>query len=214
MIVPFQELGFVTAFELDELIDANDFSTDNYTAAIYDSLSYFLLNRTKHVDYLKIDEVEYSAIENALQPIYKEDPIPHYGINFPSIHKTGIYEQLLEAYKVDYVMFISKYHIAKKVLFANQSFSGNYAIPWSSHFVDYELYDKGGKLVAMSAKLDLKPNPPTEETYQFKGLAIRELDNGFRLLHRDLWNKIRLFKKKAKTIYRLKKKEYLTPKSP
>lgn len=214
LYVPFQELGFVTAFALDELVFANDFEMNAQTTAINDSVFYFLKESTKHLDYRLINAVEYHSIEQAIQPIYRDDPVPHYGINFLSIQQTGVFQKLIETYQVDYVLFISKYHIAKRVLLANESFNGTFAIPWSNHFVDYELYDRAGNLVALSNRLDLKPNDPTQETFEMKGLSLREMDNGYRILHRDLWNKIRLYKKKQKPVFKLKKKEILKPKSP
>lgn len=214
LFVPFQELGFVTEFELDELIYANDFGINNQTTAINDSLFYFLKNSTKHITYTAINEVEYTSIENAVQPIYKSNPIAHYGINFSALKSTSEYDKLVETYDVDFVLFVSKYHIAKRILLANQSFNGSFAIPWSNHFVDYELYDKNGELVALASKLELKPNDPKQETFEYKGLSIEEMDKGYRIFHRDIWDKMRIFEKKKKPVFKIKYKDLKWLKSP
>ncbi len=208
LIVPFQEISVVTEFDMEELLEINKLSQQQFSRAICDSLIHTLKYETKHIDYTVLPTNEFEGIKHLLYPIHTYDPVPHFGVNIKALNNVGLIKQMANNYNVDYILFLTSYRMTQRLLLANQSFDGSFFLPWSNHLVDYELVDEKGELIALASKLNLEPNTPNQSNYTLKGLALKEMDQGHRILHRDIRSKILLHKKKkGGVIYRLSKKD-------
>lgn len=149
-------------------------------------------------------ENQVQLLRNSLR-VYKDEPITHYGYDLSWSTESDYLNQLLTNFSADYIVFISLYSITKKTLLTPQAYDGSKFIPWSRHSISYEVYNKEGKLIALSDGFDILQKLPTESTYTSQGLLLSGMNNAFLPLQKDIIQKT--LKYSDKPIHRLKKKE-------
>lgn len=206
LIIPFERFSFESAFDLNEIASLNQLNVAEEAFTAYQNkLVERLSIPLESYRFLELPlEHQAEFIKNSLRT-YKEKPITHYGYDISWSIESNYLKEVLENFSADYIVFISLYSISKKNLLTPQAYDGSKFISWSSHTISYEVYNKDGKLVALSDGFDAMPKLPTQSTYASKGLLLSGMDNGYLSLQKDIV--LKTLKYSDEPIHRLKKKE-------
>lgn len=203
LVVAFDKFQFECPMPIEEIADHNQLSDpgmvyDAYASALLEAMN----AASDSISILSLDEHTNSQLKRRLPRVYKREPISHNGVDLKDLHESGKLKEYLNNMGADYFMVISKYKILGKVITSRGSWESSGFLKWSIHQVDYEVFDKGGELVALADRFLIKPRNPRSDNYQTEGVALKDLRRDMTKLGKDLENKLKKHQKKGKAIYK------------
>jgi hypothetical protein len=203
VVVPFDRFGFESEIPLGFIGQVNEVKSEEVPDLYWKNMINELSKENTWLYFFQISETDRLILSKRLQREFKTEKPSHYGMNLTTLGE-GALQQLLENYSADYILFVTRYHIQKKLLYAGRSFDGSKFIPWATHSIDYELYNKEEELIVIGDGSEISSRNPTDETYLSEGVLLSLLDRGIEELILDLYDKMKAYK--GKPVFKLKKK--------
>lgn len=208
LVVPFDQFQFECSMPLEKIAEYNNFSDPERVYQAYiDSLLFYMNRASDSLILYQLNEHDLQTVRELTPRTYKREPISHNGVDIEPLLAEDQLAELLQNMGADYIMFISRYKIQVKFLSSRGNWDNTSRfISWSTHQVDYEIYNPKGKLVAMADRFLITPRPPREENYKTEGTVLSDLKRSFKKMGLDIEQKLDRFNRKGKVSYKSKVK--------
>jgi hypothetical protein len=205
-IIPFERFSFESLHELDSIAACNGLANAEEVYENYVREIALHISDSTNLTFFILSESDLVKINTSLPKVYKYKPISHFGVDIEPLVENGLLKQISESMKVDAFLFLTKYKIDSKLLSTRKSYGGSKYLNWSSHELDYELYNVAGDLMALANKFILRPKNPNDETYSCKGTILEGMYRSYSKIGKDVEVKIKKYSQKKKPIYKIKTK--------
>ncbi len=205
-IIPFERFSFESLHELDSIAACNGLSNAEEVYESYVREIALHISDSTDLTFFVLSESDLVNIRTNLPKVYKYKPISHFGVDIKPLIGNGLLKQISESMKVDAFLFLTKYKIDSKLLSTRKSYGGSKYLNWSSHDLDYELYNIEGDLMALANKFSLRPKNPSGETYSCKGTILEGMFKSYSKIGKDVEVKIKKYSQKKKPVYKIKTK--------
>lgn len=208
LVIPFDQFQFESPTPLEEIAEFNGWKDPTVIYVEYNKAIVNFLNEAEDsVVFFPVIPADLEQIRNLIPRIYKREPVSHYGVDIEPIKQNEMLQNLLNQMGADYILFINRYKIIGKLIAAraNIATAGKF-VNWSSHLIDYEIYDAKANLVCGADRFTFNPHNPNSKTYQTKGTLVTDLERPSLKLAADIAYKIDRYEKKGKVIFKHKVK--------
>lgn len=206
-IIPFERFSFESAHEMDSIASCNNLSSAEEVYESYIREIALHISDSSNLTFFILSESDLVKIRTSLPKEYKYKPISHFGVDIEPLIENGLLNQISESMKVDAFLFLTKYKIDFKLLSTRKAYGGSKYLNWSTHNLDYELYNLEGDLMALANKFSLRPKNPSDDTYSCRGTILDGMFNSYSKIGKDVEMKVKKYTQKKKPIYKIKTKK-------
>jgi len=208
LIVPFDQFQFDSTVPLEEISQFNAWESETAVYSEYvDSMLSYMNQSTEELSFFQPSQNDIETLRNSLPRIYKRDPVSHFGVDIEPILQDSSLEPLMTNMGADYILFVTKYRIVGKLVAtrAGTASSGKF-LSWSAHFIDYEIYNSNGKLIAGADRFPFTPHNPNSETFDTKGTLVTGLKRPSKKLVKDIAHKLDQHQSRGRVTFKNKVK--------
>ena len=204
LVVPFDKFQFECPMPLNEIALHNQLdSTDEVYASYAKALLESMNAASDSLSIYQMDKHSLAQIHRELPRVYKREPISHNGVDIKDFEESGKLATFLGNMGAEYLMVISRYKIMGKLITSRGNYESSAGFTnWSIHQIDYEVYNKEGKLVALADRFTIRPKNPRSDNYLTQGTMLSDLEQGMRKAGLDVEQKLLKHQKKGKVIFK------------
>jgi hypothetical protein len=188
LVIPFSRFEFHTEFDISEIAEVNNTSTDSVYLLYRNALMAVLLeNKTKNIEFVLPSYNDEKIIKAAVKCSYASKPERHYKADLSAVDLKK-FNLLLKKYDTKNVLFINWYKI-EKTYQNNLNGAGKARKPFAEHYIDFNVIDNNKNYLISKGKFYFKETKPSAESINSKNLRIQDVVISFDNLPNFIQNK-------------------------
>jgi hypothetical protein len=204
LIIPFSEVNFELPASRVIVAGRNQVEPQELHGHYLDSLLFFLSKNENNLLFYRLPVYEDRILKQQMPIAFKRKPTSHMGTDIESLVENGKWQAMMENMGVDLVVVLTHYRMAEYLLPTKQEFDGSKFLSWTKHYVDYEVYDRQGEMIAMADDFTMKAAGPRKDNFQSQGTLVSDMKYGYRKLAEDIALKIEKHEKSGKIVHTIR----------
>lgn len=178
LIIPMNRMAFQSEVPLSDIGEINEIkSSEVFNTYQEEIIGSFIDVQDDNFEFVNVDMSVFNPLKQYLDFGYsKGRKKRYYTVSIDRIPKSS-FEHLMEYHQADFVLFVNWYSIKKETYLTIGK--KNNRLPYSGHYIDYDVYNLFGQKVFGEGNLKAKIDVKSEDELQYRSLRLKELKGGF-----------------------------------
>ena len=176
LVVPYHRFEFHTEYPIEEIAKQNGIDKslvfNMYQGKLLSTLAEY---RCEHYRFRIINAANLDYLQRRVSYEAERKPVNYYASNLGLLQESDL-QRIMNTYDAEYILFLNLYSIRKETIIGIGRGESN--MPFSSHLMDFDLYDASKQKLLWAHKFEIPPLK-TSESIGHKGLRVTDLTTGF-----------------------------------